>query len=130
MSRSEKLGNSRPPRKYSQFTWLFGFFGFVGFRYFVSHNMNDLFFFSFFSLFSFYFTTKLASEMPDERYEENRMRAKEKTWIIPIIALSSLVIGMTSFDIPRIAIVIIVSLGWAATFLTYALAFWYYEKYE
>lgn len=119
----------KPPRKYRRFFWLLGFMGFLGFRYFFSHEISDLFYFSFFALFSAYFTARLAAEMPDERYEENQLKAKATTTFIPAIALFAIGIGIVSFSIPRETIVLIAALGWAATFINYAVAFWYYEKH-
>ncbi len=67
--------------------------------------------------------------MLDERYEENRLKAKATTTFIPAIALFAIGIGIVSFSIPRETIVLIAALGWAATFINYAVAFWYYEKH-
>jgi hypothetical protein len=116
------------PRKYHRFIWLSGFLGLLGFRYFSSHNINDLFYFSFFCYFSTYFTARLAAEMPDERYEENRLRAKAATMFVPAIALFVIGFGAAVDYLSYSFIVLIAALGWAATFITYALAFWYYEK--
>ncbi len=124
-----KLSNKKYIRqKYSRFIWLFGFFGLLGFRYFFTHNINDLFNFSFLAFFSVYFTAKLAAEMPDERYFENRLKAKAATLFVPTIALFIVGTGIVLFDISRVTILIIASLGWGITFITYALTFWYYEK--
>jgi len=119
----------RQPRKYQRYVWLMGFLGFVGFRYFSSNEASDLFYFSFLSFFSFYFTARLAVEMPDERYEENRLKAKATAMFVPAIGLFAIGVGIVCMNIPQEVIVLIVALGWAATFITYALAFWYYEKH-
>lgn len=119
----------RPPRKYHRFVWLQGFAGLLGFRYFFTHEPPDLFYFSFLSFFSFYFTAKLAAEMPDERYEENRLKAKAATMFVPALALFAIGAGTVCGIISRELIVLIAALGWAATFITYAAAFWYYEKH-
>lgn len=103
--------------------------GFLGFRFFFTHEPTDLFYFSFFSFFSFYFTAKLAAEIPDERYEENRIKAKAATMFIPAIALFAIGIGTIQKILSEEFIVLIAALGWAATFITYAVAFWYYEKH-
>jgi hypothetical protein len=116
------------PRKYHRFIWLSGFLGLLGFRYFSSHNVYDLFFFSFFCYFSTYFTARLAAEMPDERYEENRLRAKAATMFVPAVALFAIGFGAAVDLLSYSLIVLIAAFGWAATFITYALAFWYYEK--
>ncbi|MEK5058323.1 MULTISPECIES: DUF3796 domain-containing protein [unclassified Paenibacillus] len=118
----------RPPRKYQSFIWLLGFGGFLGFRYFLTNETPDLFYFSFFSFFSFYFTARIAAEMPDERYEENRLKAKATTMFIPAIGLFAIGLGIC-MNIPEGIIVLIAALGWAGTFITYAVAFWYYEKH-
>lgn len=118
----------KPPRKYQRFTWLLGFVGFLGLRFFFTHEPSDLFYFSFLSFFSFYFTARLAAEMPDERYEENRIKAKAATMFVPAIALFAIGIGATQ-KLAEEFIVLIAALGWAATFITYAVAFWYYEKH-
>jgi len=123
------LKKRQPPRKYHRFTWLLGFIGFWGFSYFYTRDVNDLFFFSFLSFFSTFFTTRLAAEMPDERYEENRVKAKAATMFVPAIALFAIGIGAARGYLSHDIIVLIAALGWAATFITYAAAFWYYEKY-
>ncbi len=129
MLKFRKWGSSRVPRRYSRFTWLLGFLGFLGCRYFFSHDLNDLFNFSYFALFSAYFTNKLAAEMPDERYQENHLRAKAAAMMIPAVTLFLIGLGIVWFDFSKGVIVLCTALGWSATFITYALAFWYYEKY-
>lgn len=128
MSHFNQRNKKYARRKYSRFVWLFGFFGLLGFRYFFTHNVNDLFNFSFLAFFSVYFTAKLAAEMPDERYVENRLKAKAATLFVPAIALFILGIGMVAFDISPRTVLLIAALGWGITFITYALSFWYYEK--
>jgi len=66
--------------------------------------------------------------MPDERYEENRLKAKAATMFVPAIALFLVGIGLTTKIIDLTGAVLIAAIGWAATFITYAVAFWYYEK--
>lgn len=83
----------RPPKKYHRYTWLLGFIGFIGFRYFFSQAVADIFYFSFLSFFSMFFTARLAAEMPDERYEENRMKAKAATMFVPALALFAIGAG-------------------------------------
>jgi hypothetical protein len=119
----------KPPRKYHRFTWALGFVGFVGFRYFFSHEFSDVFYFSFLSFFGTFFTAKLAAEMPDERYEENRRRAKAATMFVPALALFAIGIGGVQDILSREFVVLVAAVGWAATFITYAIAFWYYEKH-
>ena len=117
------------PRKYQRFTWMLGFLGFTGLNYFTSHDPAALFCFGFFGMFSFYFTSKLALEMPDERYQTDRKRAQAVTVWVPAAAL--LIIGLSSlFSFGTREFMIIVSaIGWAATFLTYSIAFYYFEKH-
>jgi hypothetical protein len=122
-------GSKRNPRKYSRFTWIFGFVGFAGFLYFISHELADLFYFSFFGFFSTFFTAKLAVEMPDERYEENRLKAKAAAMPVPAIALFVIGFGAAQGFFSQAFVIIVASIGWAATFITYAAAFWYYEKH-
>jgi len=119
----------RPPRKIHRFAWLLGFMGFLGFRYFWSHELPDLFFFSFLSFFSFFFTVRLTAEMPDERYEENRQKAKAATVFVPALSLFIIGIGVMRGYAGEGFVVLVSALGWAATFITYAVAFWYYEKH-
>ena len=123
------LKNRKPPREYHRYTWLMGFTGFLGFKYFFSHDPSNLFMFSFFALFSNYFTVKLAAEMPDERYKINRLKAKATTIFVPVIALSAIGLGLTLGWFGLAGVVIIAAVGWAATFITYSVAFWYYEKH-
>ncbi|MCB8817565.1 DUF3796 domain-containing protein [Desulfosporosinus shakirovi] len=119
----------KQPRKYQRFTWFLGFLGFMGFKYFASHDPATLFYFGFFGMFSFYFTAKLAMEMPDERYVVDRKRAQAVTMWVPAFAL--LIIGLSSlFSFGTREFMILVSaIGWAATFLTYSIAFYYFEKH-
>lgn len=129
MNNFENKKNRQLPRKYHRFTWLLGFVGFLGCRYFFSRDANDLFIFSFLAFFSTYFTAKLASEMPDERYQENRLKAKATVLFVPAVFLFLIGIGIISWNISQGMIVILAALGWAMTFITYAIAFWYYEKH-
>ncbi|WFR56992.1 DUF3796 domain-containing protein [Anaerocolumna sp. AGMB13025] len=116
-------------KKYYKYNWLLGFIGFLGFKYFENQNTSMLFFFSFFGLFSNCIVSKLAAEMPDERYVSNRQKAKNVAMLSPgtalfIIGISSLFpFGTKDF------MVLISAFGWAATFLTYSIAFYYYEKH-
>lgn len=123
------FNSRRPPKKRQRFTWLLGFIGLVGFRYFFSHELADLFYLSFLSFFSFFFTARLAAEMPDERYEENRLKAKAATMFVPAIVIFAIGVGVSQGILSLEFIVLIAVLGWAATFITYAVAFWYYEKH-
>ena len=116
-------------KQYYKYNWLLGFLGFLGFKYFENHNTSMLFFFSFLGLFSNYIVSKLAAEMPDERYIANRQKAKNVTMLIPAAAL--FIIGISSL-FPfgtKDFMVLISALGWAATFLTYSITFYYYEKH-
>jgi hypothetical protein len=122
-------GRRRHPRRYSRYVWLMGFFSLFGFRYFSSHNVNDLFYFSSLGIFSTYFTARLASEMPDERYEENRLKARAATMLVPALALFAIGFGASLGLLSYELIVVTAALGFAATFIIYALAFWYYEKH-
>lgn len=108
---------------------MLGFLGFMGFEYFISHDPAVLFYFGFFGMFSSFFTSRLALEMPDERYRDNRRRAQAAAMWVPTLAL--LLIGISSlFSFGTREFMIIVSaVGWAATFLTYSLGFYYFEKY-
>lgn len=121
--------NTIPSRKYLRFTWILGFIGFWGFSYFYTHDLNDLFFFSFLCFFSTYLTARLAAEMPDERYEENRLKAKAATMFVPAVILFVIGFGAASEYLSQGLIVLLAALGWAATIITYAVAFWYYEKH-
>lgn len=123
------LRSRKPPKRYHHYLWLLGFMGFLGFRYFVDKDPANFFMFSFFAFFSFFFISKLAAEMPDERYEENRLKAKAATLFVPALALFAVGIGFVTGMIGFTGAVIITGIGWAATFITYALAFWYYEKH-
>lgn len=115
--------------RYGKFTWILGFLGLLGFRYFLDGDPAYLFYFSFFGFFSLYFTGKLANEMPDERYYENNQKARSVAFFVPVIFL--FIIGMTIvFDFATIGLLAVISaIGWAASFITYAVAFYYFEKY-
>ncbi|MGB8454689.1 MAG: DUF3796 domain-containing protein [Anaerocolumna sp.] len=117
-------------KKFHKYNWILGLLGFLGFKYFESHNSSMLFFFSFFGLFSNCIVSRLAAEMPDERYITNRQKAKTITMLIPAAAL--FIIGISSLFAfgTRDFMVLVSALGWAATFLTYSISFYYYEKYE
>ncbi len=123
------LESRRPTRGYRRYTWLCGFFGLLGFSYFFSGRPQDLFYFSFLAFFSSYFTTKLADELLDERYEEDRQKAQATTMVVPTVALIAIGLGLVVFDASLEIIVLLAALGWAATFIAYAAAFWYYEKH-
>lgn len=129
MDNMRTLKNRKPPRRYHRCVWLFGFVGLLGFRYFATRETTDLFYFSFLAFFSNCFTARLAAEMPDERYEGNRLKAKAATMFVPAIALFAIGIGIVCLNLSAEFIVLIAALGWAATFITYAVAFWYYEKH-
>jgi len=109
--------------------WLLGLLGFNGLQYFKTHDPAMLFYFSFFSFFSFYFNGKLAAEMPDERYYMNAQKARSITMWVPAACL--FIIGMGSMFAfgTREFMIIVSSAGWAATFLTYSITFYYLDKY-
>lgn len=111
-----------------KYAWLFGFFGFYGFTYFTTGQPLSLFWFSFFSFFAYYFIGKMADEMQDERYFENSQRAKLKTAAIPLVAL--FIIGFCSgFPfVTKELVILACAFGWAATLISYAILFWYYDK--
>lgn len=116
-------------QRYGKYSWFLGFLGFAGFQYITEQNPAYLFYFSFFSFFSFYFTGKLANEMPDERFQENNQKARSIAFMVPTITL--FLIGMSIvFEFATISIIAMISaVGWASSFITYAVAFYYFEKY-
>lgn len=89
----------------------------------------SLFYFSFFSFFAYYFIGRLAQEMKDERYEDNARKAKLKTASIPLIALFFIgfLSGFPFFT--KVHIILACALAWAATILSYAYLFWYYDTH-
>ena len=112
-----------------KYTGFFGFFGFLGFSYFSTGQVGSLFWFSFFAFFSYFLLAKLAAEMPDERLVENSRRARTVSANIPLTTV--FVVGFCAgwpFGSPEL-ITTICALGWAATFIVYALLFVYYEKH-
>jgi len=107
---------------------LLGFLGFLGFRYFATGEVANLFYFAFFGYFGFFFIGKLSREMPDERYKENRERARSRVLMIPAIAL--FIIGW-SCGYPvgtREFMVAVSALGFASTLIAYSALFYYYER--
>ena len=112
-----------------RFIWFFGFAGFYGFRYFATYNPFELFWFSYFSFFAYYFTSKLANEMPDERFYENSKRAKLKTAIIPVATVFLVGLGAGLPFVTREIIVLACALGFSVTILSYAVLFWYYDTH-
>lgn len=112
-----------------KYTGFFGFFGFMGFSYFSTGQVSSLFWFSFFAFFSYFLLAKLAAEMPDERLMENSRRAKTVSAMIPLTTV--FIVGFCAglpFASPELT-TIVCALGWAATFIVYALLFIYYEKH-
>lgn len=114
---------------YAKFAWLFGFFALKGLKYFTTGDPTTLLYFAFVGFFGFLFTGKLAMERPDERYYENRQKAKAIAMFVPAIAL--FIVGFSSL-LPfgtRDFMILGCALGWAATFLTYSIALYYFEKH-
>jgi len=116
-------------KKLNKYIWYFGFFGFQGFTYFISHNPISLFWFSFFSFFSFYFLNKLANEMPDERYIQNSKSAKIKTAMIPMATVFLVGFGAGFPFVTKEIIILVCAFGYAATLISYAVLFWYYDTH-
>lgn len=106
-----------------------GFLGFLGFGYFTSREIGQLFYFSFFSFFSYFFIGKLMAEKPDERYAENNEKARAKALAIPLLCLFLIGWGANWSFGTKEFFVIVSALGWAATFIAYALLFYWYEKH-
>lgn len=121
-------GNSMA-KKNLKYYGAFGFFGFLGFRYFIDRKVSSLFMFSFFAFFSFFILGKVMEDTPDERYYENENKAKQKSLLIPMLAL--FVIGWSaSYPFFSKEFVVLVSaLGYAVTLLVYAALFVYFEKH-
>jgi hypothetical protein len=119
-------------RKRKKKLWMFGFFGFFGcfgFSYFSTGDVSGLFFFSFFSFFASFFIGSLMVETPDERFVENTNKAAAKCMSVPTIFLF-LVGWSASYPFGTKTLMVLLSaVGWAATFLTYAILLWYYERH-
>ena len=116
-------------KKSYKFICFFGFMGFQGFTYFVTHEPLSLFWFSFFSFFGFYFVNKLSKEMPDERYFENSRKAKIKTSTIPLVTVFIVGFGAGLPFITKEIIILVCAFGYAATLISYAVLFWYYDTH-
>jgi uncharacterized membrane protein YjjP (DUF1212 family) len=119
-------------QKHKKRLWMFGFFGFFGcggFMYFFSGNVSDLFYFAFFAFFAYFFIGKFSGETPDERLIENSNKAAAKCFGIPMIALYLTGWGVSRPFGTELYVVLVSAVGWAATFLTYAILLWYYERH-
>ncbi len=107
----------------------FGFFGCFGFEYFTSRDVGDLFYFSFFAFFAFFLIGSITGQKSDEMLVENSRRAAHNTFFIPMFAIfligysASMPFGTKEF------VVIVSALAWAASFLTYAILLYHYEKH-
>ena len=112
-----------------KYIWFFGFFGFQGFTYFSTHEPMSLFWFSFFSFFAYYFVNKLSKEMPDERYLENSKNARIRTSIIPLATVFLVAFGAGLPFITKEIIILVCAFGYAATLISYAVLFWYYDTH-
>ena len=115
--------------KQNKYIWCFGFFGFLGFTYFKTYDPLSLFWFSFFSFFSFYFVSKLANEMPDERYVENSKNARIKTSIIPLATVFLVGFGTGLPFVTKELIILVCAFGYAATLISYSVLFWYLDSH-
>ncbi len=119
-------------QKIRRFRWVWGFLGFLGvqgFSYFETGDVFSLFWFSFFGFFAYFWVGVLAREMPDERMVENCAKAKQNIAPIPLVLL--FVAGMLA-GLPNVnkeILVLFCALGYAATLVTYATLFWFYDKH-
>ena len=116
-------------KKQSKYVWVLGFLGFQGFTYFVTQEPLSLFWFSFFGFFAHYFVNKLSKEMPDERYFENSKNARLKTSIIPLTTVFLAGFGAGLPFVTKEIIILVCALGYAATLVSYAVLFWYYDTH-
>ena len=116
-------------KKQFNYIWLLGFLGFQGFTYFIAHQPLSLFWFSFFGFFAHYFVNKLSKEMPDERYFENSKNARLKTYIIPLTTVFLAGFGAGLPFVTKEIIILVCALGYAATLVSYAVLFWYYDTH-
>ena len=106
-----------------------GFFGFFGFDYFLTKNVGVLFMFSFFSYFSYFVLDKLLAEKPDERFAENSAKALSRVFFIPMCTIFILGFGAQFSFFTKELVVIVSSLGWVATILSYIASLYHFEKY-
>ena len=115
------------------FLGLLGFAGFLGFwTYSVDKTIFPFIFFMFFGFFGFFYEGKMSNTLIDERYKENKMKARSvanKT-SLSIIFLAMLILGqgklMGNLEYNLVAFVIVVAISIALeTFLSEYLLYRY-----
>lgn len=114
---------SKTTRKLNPKLGLLGFAGFLGFSgfwtYSAFHAVSPFVFFAFFGFFGFFYEGRMSNTFMDERYEENRARAKltAHRTAISITFLSLLLLNLNagallgSLEYTLIALTILISLA-------------------
>ena len=105
-----------------------GLFGLFGFRYFFTGNPADLWIFTLFGLFGFFFLSKINNELQDERWKDNSRKAYSIAFGVAVSFIFLIGFFFTNFDLPKDFVAGGTALGWSASLLTYAIAFWSYER--
>lgn len=110
------------------FMGFIGFMGFLGFGYFKSHDTAALSYFAFFGFFSYFWISRIANEMPDERYIENSRNAKAFTFNIAVIEFIILYLIAPLDFITKDILTAACALCFASLLIFYGIAFYRSEK--
>lgn len=105
-----------------------GFGGFGGFQYFINQNIADLSQFAFFGFFLYFWISKIANEMEDERYIENSRNAKAFTLNVAIIEFIVLYLTAPLNFVTKEILTVTSALCFASLLITYAIKFYRFEK--
>lgn len=114
--------------KHLKYMGFAGFFGFFGFQYFIDHNITTLSYFASFGFFANFWISKIADEMVDERYIENSKSAKAFTLNVAVIEFIILYLTIPLSFMSKEILTVVSALCFASLIITYAIAFYKFEK--
>lgn len=105
-----------------------GFVGFLGFRYFFTGDPADLFSFAFLAFFSFFILGKIQSEFQDERWLNNSRKSSMVGFVVAMGFVFVIGFFYSNFDLPKEFVAGGSALGWIASWFSYAISFWVFER--
>ena len=140
MENKRNAKNSVTTRKINPKMGLIGFFGFFGFLGFWTYGVNKTIFpfvfFLFFGFFGLFYEGKMSNTYMDERYRENRMKARlmADKIALAIIFIAVLLLGqgglMGNLEYTLIAIIVIVALSLALNLFLGEYLLYHYDQDE
>lgn len=140
MENKRNAKNSVTTRKINPKMGLIGFFGFFGFLGFWTYGVNKTIFpfvfFLFFGFFGLFYEGKMSNTYMDERYRENRMKARlmADKIALTIIFIAVLLLGqgglMGNLEYTLIAIIVIVALSLALNLFLGEYLLYHYDQDE